>query len=81
MLACTVPGLKSREAQALVACGVRDATELAEADAHTLTEDIATWGLSDEGQRAWGNAPAPTEHDVADWVELAARALKERTAA
>jgi hypothetical protein len=78
MLACTVPGLKSREAQALVACGVRDATELAEADAHTLTEDIATWGLSDEGQRAWGNAPAPTEHDVADWIELAARALRSK---
>jgi predicted flap endonuclease-1-like 5' DNA nuclease len=77
-LACTVPGLRSREAQALVACGVRNADELADADSRELTEDIATWGLSDEGQRAWGSAPAPTEHDVADWIELADRALSAK---
>jgi hypothetical protein len=79
MLACTVPGLKSREAQALVACGVRDATELAVSDASELTEAIAQWGISEEGARAWGSAPAPTEHDVADWIELAGRALKAPT--
>ncbi len=77
-LACTVPGLRSREAQALVACGVRDANELAEANASELTEDIANWGLSEEGQRAWGNAPAPSELDVADWIELADRAIRAK---
>ncbi|GAM96724.1 hypothetical protein U91I_00344 [alpha proteobacterium U9-1i] len=81
MLACTVPGLKSREAQALVACGVRDASELADMDAHDLTEAIAQWGISDEGQRAWGSAPAPTEHDVADWIDLANRARSRASAA
>jgi hypothetical protein len=30
--------------------------------------------LSDEGQRAWGTAPAPTEDDVATWIERARRA-------
>jgi hypothetical protein len=72
-LACTVPGLKSREAQALVACGVHDVAELAELDAIELCEAIAKWGLSDEGQRAWGNAPAPNADDVATWIARAKR--------
>lgn len=83
LLACTVAGLRSREAQALVACGVRDATELAQFDAAELTEAIARWGLSEDGARAWGTAPAPTEDDVADWIERAKNSGKtpKRTAA
>lgn len=80
-LACTVPGLKSREAQALVACGVRDSGELAQMDAEELTEGVARWGLSDEGARAWGNAPAPSVDDVATWIERARRAASETEAA
>jgi hypothetical protein len=74
LLACTVPGLKSREAQALVACGVRDVDELARLDATELCDAVANWGLSDDGQRAWGSAPAPSEDDVATWIERARRA-------
>lgn len=81
LLACTVPGLKSREAQALVACGVRDAAELAQMDATLLCDGVARWGLSDEGQRAWGSAPAPTEDDVATWIERAKRAIREGASA
>lgn len=77
LLACTVPGLKSREAQALVACGIQDAQDLAESDAVQLCEGVAQWGLSDEGQRAWGTAPAPTADDVATWIERAKRAIQE----
>ena len=73
LLACTVPGLKSREAQALVASGIRDANGLAGADAVELTEAVARWGLSDEGARAWGTAPAPGVDDVATWIERAKR--------
>ncbi len=73
LLACTVPGLKSREAQALVACEVRDAQALVSANASYLTERIAQWGLSDEGARAWGSAPAPSADDVATWIERAKR--------
>ncbi|HCK84556.1 MAG TPA: hypothetical protein DHW63_08580, partial [Hyphomonadaceae bacterium] len=51
LLACTAPGLKSREAQALVACGVRSANDLASADAVALCDAVAQWGLSPEGQR------------------------------
>lgn len=80
LLACTVPGLRSREAQALVACGVRTADDLIGCDPVALCNGVAEWGLSDEGQRAWGNAPAPTEDDVATWIERARRALQERGA-
>ncbi len=73
-LACTVPGLKSREAQALVACGVSDIAELAGLDASELCEAISRWGLSEEGQRAWGSAAAPTADDVATWIARAKRA-------
>jgi predicted flap endonuclease-1-like 5' DNA nuclease len=75
LLACTTPGLKSREAQALVACNVRDAQMLAQADAERLVNDISHWGLSDEGARAWGSAPAPSVDDVATWIERAKKAL------
>lgn len=78
LLACTVPGLRSREAQALVACGVTTAEELIEMDAVDLCDGVARWGLSDEGQRAWGSAPAPTEDDVATWIARAKRAMEER---
>jgi hypothetical protein len=73
-LACTVPGLKSREAQALAACGVSDARDLASRDAEQLCEAIGAWGISDAGQRAWGSAPAPTVDDVATWMLRAQRA-------
>jgi predicted flap endonuclease-1-like 5' DNA nuclease len=76
LLACTVPGLKSREAQGLVACGVCDAAALASKSAVELCEAVASWGLSEEGQRAWGNAPAPSVDDVATWIERAKRATQ-----
>jgi predicted flap endonuclease-1-like 5' DNA nuclease len=74
LLACTAPGLKSHEAQALVACGVRDSEALARADAVALCEAIAQWGLSEDGQRAWGSAPAPNEDDIATWIARVKRA-------
>lgn len=81
LLACTVPGLKSREAQALVACGVRDAAMLVASDPVALTEAVASWGLSEQGARAWGAAPAPNEDDIATWIERAKRAGKGAVAA
>ena len=57
LLACTVPGLRSREAQALVACGITTPEELIDMDPTDLCDGVARWGLSEEGQRAWGSAP------------------------
>jgi predicted flap endonuclease-1-like 5' DNA nuclease len=80
-LACSVPGLKSREAQALVACGVRTSDDLIASDPERLCEAVAQWGLSDEGQRAWGSAAAPNEDDVATWIARATRARQTQTVA
>jgi predicted flap endonuclease-1-like 5' DNA nuclease len=71
LLACTVPGLRSREAQALVACGVRDAGELVEFEPSMLAEAITRWTETEDADRAWGEAPPPTEADVSDWIARA----------
>ncbi len=73
-LACTVPNLRSREAQALVACGVEDADELIGADPAALAAEIATWCASDEADRAWGDAALPGAADVAAWAQRAREA-------
>jgi hypothetical protein len=54
---------------------------LIDSDASHLCEQVAHWGLSDEGQRAWGNAPAPTADDVATWIERARRSVTEKASA
>jgi len=77
LLACTVPGLRSREAQALVACGVTTIEDLSQMEATELCDGVGRWGLSEEGQRAWGSAPAPSVDDVATWITRAKRALEE----
>ena len=63
-----------------VACGVRDARTLADFDAHALADAIGAWGLSEEAARIWGSAPAPSDHDVAAWIEAAHRALTSEAA-
>ncbi len=68
LLACTVPGLRSREAQALVACGVREAGDLQFLDAAQLSDAIGHWAQTTDGKRAWGEAPAPTPEDVLKWI-------------
>ncbi|MGH6949276.1 MAG: DUF4332 domain-containing protein [Vitreimonas sp.] len=76
LLLCTVPGLKAREAQALVACGVSAAQDLAQMDALELCNAVAEWGLSEDGQHAWGSAPASSADDVATWIARAKRVTK-----
>lgn len=70
-LACTVPGLRSREAQALVACGIRSAEDLIASEPALVAEAVGRWAESDEAARVWGEAPAPTEEDVAGWIARA----------
>ncbi len=70
-LACTVPGLKSREAQALVACGIRNAEDLCASEPALVAEAVQRWAQSEDADRIWGEAPAPTEQDVANWIARA----------
>jgi hypothetical protein len=63
-----------------VACGVRDAAALAEADPAQLLAALHAWCASEAAERAWGAAPTPTETDVAEWIRRAKAALKRRAA-
>ncbi len=77
MLACTIPSLKSREAQALTACGFADAQRLAQADPRTLAAAMREWAK--ESKRIWGDAPAPTEADAADLIARARESVAIRS--
>ncbi len=77
LLACTIPNLRSREAQALVMCDVRSAEDLRDANAATLREEIARWVESEDAKRAWGEASPPSEADIARWIESAAGYLAQ----
>lgn len=81
LLACTVAGLKSREAQALVACGIRSAEDLAGREAPELTQELTEWARSPQAERAWGKAAPPAETDVVQWIARAKGVMKKTAAA
>jgi predicted RecB family nuclease len=67
-LACVLPGLTSRDAQTLVACGVRELQDLVELDAQALADMAAAFAATDEGERLWGARPPGLERAQA-WIE------------
>ncbi|MGE0828613.1 MAG: DUF4332 domain-containing protein [Hyphomonadaceae bacterium] len=71
MLACTLPNLKSREAQALVACDMASAEILAKADAKKLGAALRAWCTGPSAQRIWGSAEAPSDAEAASFIERA----------
>lgn len=79
-LACALPGLKSREAQALAACGVRRTEDLCARDPAQIAEAVRRWAEGEEGARVWGDAPGPTETDAAAWIAHAKSAPKKTAA-
>jgi hypothetical protein len=79
-LACTVPGLSSLAAQLAVAAGVRDANDLANADADMLVNLIEEFAETADGQRTLRDANPPTREEVQRWI-AAARAAGEKRAA
>ncbi len=76
-LALAAPGLRSREAQALVGCGVRDAGALIESEPAMLAEAALRWAQGEEGKRVWGDAPLPDEALAARWIADAKSARLE----
>jgi hypothetical protein len=77
MLACTVPELKARDAQALVACEIFDAESLAEADAPKLAAAMREWRQNREAL-APGEAEPFSDLEVAALIERAKAALAVR---
>ncbi len=79
-LACTVAGLSGREAQTLVACGVRTAVDLARADAAALLAKALAFAATADGERLWQNGVLDAAQ-VRGWISAAAAAAtSSRTA-
>jgi hypothetical protein len=72
-LVCRIPGLRARGARLLVACGYREAEQIAGANAAELAKKVRSFCLTPEGRHALKNAKAPTARQVAAWIRQAAR--------
>lgn len=81
LLACTVPGLSALGAQLLVGAGVSSVDDLATADPDFLTDAVAMFAASDEGERALRGQPVPDRDRLKSWIEAALIICENRTAA
>ena len=79
-LACTVPDITSLAAQLLVAVGMREADDLANADADMLVNMIEEYCESADGLRVLRDAPPPSREKVKSWI-AAARDIAAKRAA
>jgi hypothetical protein len=67
-LVCRVPELRGHDAQVLVACGIRDADQLAQSTPEQLWEVIQPFTTTAECQRIIRGGQLPDKNEVADWV-------------
>ncbi len=72
-LMCRIPGLRSRGARLLVACGYKEAEQIAGASATELAKKVRAFCRSAEGRGVLKNAKAPSSRQVAAWVRQAAK--------
>lgn len=70
-LACSIPGMGSIAAQLLVAVGVRDPEDLANADPEMLINMMDEFCDSADGQRMLRDSPPPDEDKLRAWIEAA----------
>lgn len=70
-LACSIPGMGSIAAQLLVAVGVRDPEDLANADPGMLINMMDEFCESADGQRMLRDTPPPDEDKLRAWIEAA----------
>jgi hypothetical protein len=79
-LVCAVPQLRGHDAQILVACGIRDASKLAGADAKSLLKATTEFAATTEGKRVLRSSEQPDAAEVADWIRWAGQARTVRAA-
>jgi predicted flap endonuclease-1-like 5' DNA nuclease len=79
-LACTVPDITSLAAQLLVAVGVRDVSDLANAEADMLVNMIEEHCETSEGQRILRDAPVPSREKVQSWIDAGRGVASKRAA-
>lgn len=79
-LACSIPKLNSIASQLLVAVGVRDIDDLADADPEMLLNMMDEFRDTPDGQRIMRDGNPPEEDQIRAWVE-AAQDIQTRNAA
>ncbi len=79
-LACAIANLTSAGAQLLVAAGVRDADDLANAEADTLINLIEEFAETSDGQRILRDATPPKRDDIERWIAAAKDQARKRAA-
>ena len=79
-LACTVPNLTGLAAQLVVAAGVRDADDLANAEPDALANMIEEFCQTPDGQRTLRDANPPTSDEVGRWIAAAKGVTAKRAA-
>lgn len=79
-LACAIPNLTSVGAQLLVAAGVRDADDLANAEADTLINLIEEFAETSDGQRILRESTPPKREDIDRWIAAAKDQAKKQAA-
>ena len=81
LLACTLPNVRSIDAQALVASDIRDAETLAKQDAKKLLAAVEAFLQTPNGKNIARNAKAPTLDIVKAWIDAAKKAPKQASVA
>lgn len=79
-LASSVPDITSVAAQLLVAVGVRDANDLANAEPDMLVNMIEEFCESADGLRVLRDAPPPSREKVQSWITTARTTAAKRAA-
>ncbi|NLX97297.1 MAG: DUF4332 domain-containing protein [Rhodopirellula sp.] len=79
-LACRIPGLRGHDAQILVACGLRDAEDVARAGIDWLLKKTLDFAATTEGQRVIRSGRAPDRDEIHDWIRCAEQARPLRAA-
>jgi hypothetical protein len=72
-LVCRIPGLRSRGARLLVACGYKEAEQVAGAEIEELAKKVRAVCLTSEGRHVLKNAKGPSKRQVAAWIRQAAQ--------
>ncbi len=81
LLACSVPDLNGTNAQILVGAGIYSVDDLAGTDLDSLMDAIELFATSNEGERLLRDGKSPARERVKGWIESAAIACQNRTAA
>lgn len=79
-LALSIPGLRGHDAQILVACGIREASQLNGLDPQALFSRVDAFCNSPAGERVLRNGTRPTLDEVSGWIRQGQSARTARAA-